>query len=53
MYNQKHNMKKDKGVELSSFNGSEEIEEKPDNPSLRPFRFAARNASSKYDFVKV
>ncbi|CAO2839072.1 unnamed protein product [Amaranthus hypochondriacus] len=46
-------MKKDKGVALASFNGSEEIEDKPDNPSLRPFRFAARNASSKYDFVKV
>ncbi|KAL2920469.1 2-phosphoglycerate kinase [Bienertia sinuspersici] len=48
-------MKKDKGVAVAFT--SDEIDDnnnnKPDDPSLRPFRFAARNASSKYDFVKV
>lgn len=48
-------MKKDKGVafESASPNGSEGSEDKPEDANLRPFRFAARNASSKYDFVKV
>lgn len=45
---------KDKAVVVASPNGSEAgDEEKPEDPTLRPFRFSARNASSKYDFVKV
>ncbi|KAK9713736.1 hypothetical protein RND81_06G048100 [Saponaria officinalis] len=47
-------MKKDKAVAtVATPSGSEEIANKHDDPSLRPFCFSARNASSKYDFVKV
>ncbi|XP_074281848.1 uncharacterized protein LOC141606568 isoform X2 [Silene latifolia] len=48
-------MKKDKEVltVATSRDGVGELGEKSDDPSLRPFRFSARNASSKYDFVKV
>ncbi|KMS98883.1 hypothetical protein BVRB_3g067770 [Beta vulgaris subsp. vulgaris] len=48
-------MKKDKGVAVAvaSPKDSDEVDDKPEDPTLRPFRFAARNASSKYDFVKV
>uniref|UniRef100_A0A803KT53 2-phosphoglycerate kinase n=1 Tax=Chenopodium quinoa TaxID=63459 RepID=A0A803KT53_CHEQI len=52
-------MKKDKGVAFPapSSNGSQEPDDNnndfPDDANPRPFRFAARNASSKYDFVKV
>ncbi|XP_021721814.1 uncharacterized protein LOC110689344 [Chenopodium quinoa] len=54
-------MKKDKGVAFPapSSNGSQEPDDNhnnndfPEDANPRPFRFAARNASSKYDFVKV
>lgn len=52
---EKEQMKKDKGVAVAvaSPKDSDEVDDKPEDPTLRPFRFAARNASSKYDFVKV
>ncbi|KAH9607370.1 hypothetical protein KSS87_020141 [Heliosperma pusillum] len=50
-------MKKDKEVITVATprdgDGVGELSDKSDDPSLRPFRFSARNASSKYDFVKV
>ncbi|KAL9240376.1 hypothetical protein vseg_014603 [Gypsophila vaccaria] len=48
-------MKKDKAVATAETPPSdgEETADKQDDPSLRPFRFSTRNASSKYDFVKV
>ncbi|GMH08777.1 hypothetical protein Nepgr_010617 [Nepenthes gracilis] len=42
---------KEKGVLLKKSNNSEE--EKAENPTSRPRGFSTRNASSKYDFVKV
>ncbi|XP_004514506.1 P-loop NTPase domain-containing protein LPA1 homolog 1 isoform X2 [Cicer arietinum] len=45
---------KEKGIAVSSpISGEEDSDDKQQHPSFSSVRFSSRNASSKYDFVKV